>query len=61
MIWPYALKGFEEQLNVLKVDDDSITLMEKFTKKKAYITLKNTTNGAVQFMSWMKYYNAIII
>ena len=30
ILWPYALKEFSEQLNVIKVDNDGITPMEKF-------------------------------
>ena len=30
MLWTYALKAFEEQLNVLKVDYDGITPMQNF-------------------------------
>ena len=30
MLWPYALKVFVEQLNVLKVENDGITSMENF-------------------------------
>ena len=41
MLWPYALKDFAEQLNLLKVDDDRITLMENFAGTTRYITLKN--------------------
>ena len=41
MLWAYELKAFAEKLNLIKVDDDGITLMEKFTGKTAYITLKN--------------------
>ena len=39
MLCPYALKAFAEQLNVLKVDDDGITPMEKFSGTTTYITL----------------------
>ena len=41
MLWTYALKAFSEQLNVLKVDDDGITPMEKFSGTTADITLIN--------------------
>ena len=37
----YVLKAFEEQLNVLKLDDYGITFMEKFAGTKTDITLKN--------------------
>ena len=50
MLWTYALKDFAEQLNVLKVDDDGINLMEKFTGTTTDINLKKTTHGDVQFM-----------
>ena len=41
MLWTYALKAFAEKLNVLKVDDDRITPMEKFGGTTTYIILKN--------------------
>ena len=37
----YALTEFLEQLNVLMLDDDGITPMEKFANTKTYITLNN--------------------
>ena len=40
------------------MDDDGVTTTEKFTVTKTDITLKTTINGAVQFMSWVKYYKA---
>ena len=61
MLWPYALKDFAEQFNLLKVDDDRITLMENFAGTTRYITLKTTTYGAVQFMSWVQYFKAIYL
>ena len=54
MLWPYALKEFSEELNKIKVDNDGITPMEKFSVTTKYITSKTTTHGAVQFMSCMK-------
>ena len=30
MLCPYVLNSFAEQLNVIKVDDNGITTMEKF-------------------------------
>ena len=54
MLWKYALKDFAEKLNVLKVDDDVITPMENFSGTTTEITLKITTHGAVQFMSWIQ-------
>ena len=53
MLWHYALKAFAEQLNVLKVDYDVITPIEKFIGTTSDITHKITTSGSVQFMSWM--------
>ena len=41
MLWPYALKAFAEQLNILKVDDNGITPMEKFEGTTTDIALKN--------------------
>ena len=41
MLCPCALKYFEKELNVLKLDDYGITPMETFTDKITYITLKN--------------------
>ena len=41
MLWPYALKAFSEQINVLKVDDDVITPMEKFAGTTTEIYIKN--------------------
>ena len=37
----YTLKPFAEQPNLLKIDDDGITTMEKFAGKTIDITLKN--------------------
>ena len=51
MLWPYVLKSFVEQLNILKVYDDGIIPMEKFSVTTKYITLKITTHGSVHFMS----------
>ena len=45
MLWTYALKDFSEQLNVLKVNADGITPMEKFTGTTTDINLKKTTHG----------------
>ena len=39
--WAYALKAFAEKLNLLKVDYDVISLMEKFSVTTIYITIKN--------------------
>ena len=41
MLWPYKLKDFSEQLNVLKVDNNGITPMEKFSGTTTDINLKN--------------------
>ena len=41
MLWTYELKDFTERLNVLKVDDDGITPMEKFSSTTTDISLKN--------------------
>ena len=59
MLWPCALKYFAEQLNLIKVDNYGITHMEKFEGTATDITIKITTNGAVQFMSWVQYYKEI--
>ena len=40
MLCPYALNYFKEQLNVLKVDDNEVPLMEKFAGTKIDITIK---------------------
>ena len=40
MLCPYALKASAEQLNVLKVDDDAITNMRKFSSITTNINLK---------------------
>ena len=50
------MKAIVEKLNKVKVDDDGITLMEKFVGTKTDITLKITTHGFSQFMSLMKDY-----
>ena len=42
MIWPYATKAFVEQLNVIKVDDDGINHLEKFSGTTTDISLKNS-------------------
>ena len=41
MLWPYSLKAFAEQFNVIKVDYYGITPMEKFLETTTYINLKN--------------------
>ena len=41
MVWPYAMKYFAEQWNVIKVGDDGITPMEKFAGTTTDITLRN--------------------
>ena len=41
MLWPYSLEDFTEQLNGLKLDDDGITHMEKFSGTTREINLKN--------------------
>ena len=41
MLRPYAMKDFTEQLNVLNVDDDGITTMEKFSGTTTEIIHKN--------------------
>ena len=45
ILWPSELKAFSEQLNVLKVENDRITTMEKFAGTKTDISLKTTTHG----------------
>ena len=42
MLWPYALKYFAEQLNVIKVDNDGIMSMEKFEGTATEITIKKS-------------------
>ena len=61
ILWPYELKAFGEQLNVLKLDDNGITPMENFSVTTTDITIKITTHGYVQFMSWIKYSKAIYL
>ena len=39
ILWPYVMKALEEQFNELKVDDDGIILVEKFSGTTTYITL----------------------
>ena len=58
MLWPYVLRFFVEKLNKLKVYGDVATLIENFSGTKIDITLKITTHGSIQFMSWMQYYKA---
>ena len=41
ILCPYEPKAFAEQLNVLKVDGDGITLMENVSGTTTYITIKN--------------------
>ena len=41
ILWPYALKDFLEQLNVIKVDDDGITPTENFSGTTIDINIKN--------------------
>ena len=41
MLWPYVLKAFAEELNLLKVGDDGITPMEKFSSTTTDISIKN--------------------
>ena len=61
MLWPYALKDFSEQWNVLKVDDDGITPMEKFSGTTADIFPKNHHTWGCPFMSWMHNYKEIYL
>ena len=42
------MKDFAEQLNLLKLDDDEITTMEKFSGTTTYITLKGHRTGGCQ-------------
>ena len=41
MLGTYALKAFEEQLNIIMLENYGITPMEKFAGTKTDITLKN--------------------
>ena len=41
MLCSYALNPFKEKLNELKVDNDMITTMEKFSGKTTGINIKN--------------------
>ena len=59
MLWPYSLKAFAEQFNVINLDYDGITPMEKCSGQQHTLILKITTHGSIQFMSWMQYYKAI--
>ena len=43
MLWTYALKAFEEQLNEIKVDGCGITNIENFPGTTTDITLEITT------------------
>ena len=61
MLYPYALKAFAQKLNLLKVNDDEITPMEKFSGTTTDIYLKITTHGDVQFISWMQDFQAIYL
>ena len=56
ILWFYELKDFLEQLNELKVDDDGINPMGKFSDTTTEITLKtNHTWGYTVFI-----FNAIL-
>ena len=61
MLWPVSLKSFVEQLYVLKVNDDGITPMEKFSGSTKDIALKIATHGYIQSMSWIQGYNSIYL
>ena len=61
MLWLYSLKSFVEQLNEIKVGDYGITSMENFTSTTTEITLKITTHGDVQVLTWMQYFKAIYL
>ena len=51
ILWTYALEAFVEKLNLIKVYDDGIAPMEKFTGTTTDISLKNHHTWAVHFMS----------
>ena len=51
MLWPYVLKSSSKKLNVLKVDGDGITTMEKFAFTTTYIALTNHHTWVFQFVS----------
>ena len=61
MLCPHALKAFAEKFNVIKVGDDGITPVENFAGTTTDITLKISTHGDVQFMSWIKKFKAIYL
>ena len=52
MLWIYTLKSFSVQLNVLKVDYDGITPMEKFSGIK--IDIMNTMEDWKNNLSYQK-------
>ena len=41
MLWPYALKAFEEKMDELKVDDNRITPMKDFSGTTTDINVKS--------------------
>ena len=51
ILWPYSLKDFAGQLNVLNMDEDGINPMENVSVTTTDITLKITTRGDFQLMS----------
>ena len=58
MLWPYLLKAFVEKFNEFNVDDDGITPTGRFSGTTTDVTLKITTDVAVQFIYWVKDYKA---
>ena len=54
MLWKYSLKYFSEKLNELKLGDDGINTMEKFSGTTTHITLKIISHWYVQFISWVQ-------
>ena len=61
MLWTYGLKEFSKQLNVTKVEYDGINTCRSFQAQKQILLFKITTHGAVQFMSYIKYYKVIYL
>ena len=61
ILWTYALKAFVEKINVIKVNGYRITPIENFVVTTTAISIKITTHGSVQFMSWMKYCKEIYL
>ena len=56
MLCTYALKAFSEHLDALKVDDDYITPMEKFSGTITDISLENQhTRGCPLYVLYARF------